>query len=124
LEPPDWIAQAPDDAWRARSRRRSIPDHRRSIANSPGGANVAAGMDITRARVLSQVLLSLVLPIPMVALVRFTASRKVMGEFAHSRPINALAIAATGFVCLLDGILVLATSGLPIPFVGAAGEDR
>jgi len=40
---------------------------------------------------------------PMVALVWFTASRDVMGEFANTRLTNALAIAATGFVCLLNG---------------------
>ena len=67
---------------------------------------------------LSQVVLSLVLPIPMVALVRFTASRDVMGEFANTRLTTALAIAATGFVCLLNGILLLTTAGLTIPLAG------
>ena len=59
--------------------------------------------------------MSLVLPIPMVALVWFTASRDVMGEFANARLTNALAIAATGFVCLLNAILLLAIAGLAIP---------
>jgi manganese transport protein len=67
--------------------------------------------------VLSQVVLSLVLPIPMVALVRFTARRDVMGEFANTRLTNALAFAATGFVCLLNGILLVAIAGLAIPTV-------
>ncbi len=92
---------------------------RRLVVMVPSFAVVAAGMDITRALVLSQVVLSLALPIPMVALVRFTASREVMGEFANHRLVNALAIAATGFVCLLNGILLLAIAGLPIPFAGA-----
>jgi manganese transport protein len=92
---------------------------RRLVVMAPSVAVVAAGMDITRALGLSQVVLSLVLPIPMVALVRFTASREVMGEFANSRLINALAIAATGFVCLLNGILLLAIAGLPVRFAGA-----
>jgi hypothetical protein len=72
-------------------------------------------MEITHALVLSQVVLSFVLPIPMVALVRFTASRDVMGEFANTRLINPLAVAVIGFVCLLNGILLLAIAGLPIP---------
>ena len=72
----------------------------------------------THALVLSQVVLSLVLPIPMVALVRFTARRDVMGEFANTRLTNGLAITATGFVCLLNGILLLAIAGLAIPFAG------
>jgi manganese transport protein len=92
---------------------------RRLVVMAPSLAVVAAGMDITHALALSQVVLSLVLPMPMVALVRFTASREVMGEFANSRLINALAIAATGFVCLLNGILLLAITGLPVPFAGA-----
>jgi Mn2+/Fe2+ NRAMP family transporter len=53
----------------------------------------------------------------MVALVRFTASRDVMGEFANTSLTNALAVAATGFVCLLNGILLLAIAGLALPAV-------
>jgi manganese transport protein len=88
---------------------------RRLVVMAPSFAVIAAGMDITRALVLSQVILSLVLPIPMVALVRFTARRDVMGEFANTRLTNALAVAATGFVCLLNGTLMLAIAGLAIP---------
>jgi manganese transport protein len=91
---------------------------RRLVVMAPSFAVIAAGMDITHALVLSQVVLSLVLPIPMVALVRFTASRDVMGEFANTRLTNVVAVAATGFVCLLNGILLLAIVGLPIPFTG------
>jgi manganese transport protein len=83
---------------------------------APSLAVVAAGMDTTKALVLSQVVLSLVLPIPMVALVRFTASRDTMGEFANTRLTNALAVAATAFVCLLNGILLLTIAGIAIPF--------
>jgi manganese transport protein len=91
---------------------------RRLVVMAPSFAVVTAGMDVTHALVLSQVVLSLVLPIPMVALVRFTARRDVMGEFANTRLTNALAVAATGFVCLLNGILLLAIAGLGIPFGG------
>jgi manganese transport protein len=90
---------------------------RRLVVMAPSFVVVAAGMDITHALVLSQVVLSLVLPIPMVALVRFTARRDVMGEFANTRLTNALAFAATGFVCLLNGILLVAIAGLAIPTV-------
>jgi manganese transport protein len=91
---------------------------RRLVVMAPSVVVVSAGMDITHALVLSQVVLSLVLPIPMVALVRFTARRDVMGEFTNSRLTNALAITATGFVCLLNGILLLAIAGLAIPIAG------
>ena len=79
---------------------------------------VAAGIDITHALVLSQVVLSLVLPIPMVALVMLTANRAVMGDFANTRLTNSVAIFAAVFVCALNGILLLATAGLPIPLLG------
>src|SRR6201997_2372965 len=91
---------------------------RRLVVMAPSFAVIAAGMDITHALVLSQVVLSLVLPIPMVALVRFTARRDVMGEFANTRLTNVLAITATGFVCVLNVILLLAIAGLTIPFSG------
>jgi manganese transport protein len=92
---------------------------RRLAMMAPSFAVIAAGMDITHALVLSQVVLSLVLPIPMVALVKFTASREIMGEFANTCLTNALAVAATAFVCLLNGILLLAFAGLAIPFAGS-----
>jgi manganese transport protein len=91
---------------------------RRLVVMAPSFAVVSAGMDVTHALVLSQVVLSLVLPIPMVALVRFTARRDVMGEFANTRLTNALAVTATAFVCLLNGILLLAIAGVGIPFGG------
>jgi len=46
---------------------------------------LAAGVDSTQAPALSQMILSLVLPVPMVALVLFTSRRDVMGEFASGR---------------------------------------
>src|ERR1700741_1301995 len=90
---------------------------RRLLLMAPSFVAAAAGIDITHALVLSQVVLSLVLPIPLVALVRFTASRDVMGEFANTGLTNALAVAATAFVCLLNGILLLAIAGLALPAV-------
>ena len=91
---------------------------RRLVVMLPSFAVVAAGIDITHALVLSQVVLSLVLPIPMVALVRLTANRSVMGEFANTRLTNAVAIAATAFVFVLNAILLLGIAGLCIPLAG------
>jgi manganese transport protein len=67
---------------------------RRLVIMMPSFAVIIAGIDITHALVLSQVVLSLVLPIPMVALVRLTAKRDVMGEFANTRLTNAVALVA------------------------------
>jgi hypothetical protein len=41
-----------------------------------------------------------------------------MGEFANTPLTNALAVAATGFVCLLNAILLLTIVGITIPFSG------
>ena len=84
----------------------------------PSFAVIIAGMDITHALVLSQVVLSLVLPIPMVALVRLTANRYVMGEFANTRLTNAVAVTATVFVSGLNAVLLLGIVGLGIPLSG------
>jgi manganese transport protein len=91
---------------------------RRFVVMLPSLIVVAAGIDITHALVLSQVVLSLVLPILMVALVMLTANRAVMGDFANTRLTNSVAIFAAVFVCALNGILLLATAGLPIPLLG------
>jgi hypothetical protein len=38
-----------------------------------------------------------------------------MGEFVNTRLTNVLAVAATGLVCLLNGLLLLAIAGQMIP---------
>jgi hypothetical protein len=85
---------------------------RRLVVMMPSFAVIIAGMDINHALVLSQVVLSLILPIPMVALVRLTANRDVMGEFANSRLTNAVAVTATVFVSALNAVLLLGIVGL------------
>jgi manganese transport protein len=64
-------------------------------------------VDATKALVVSQVILSFVLPVPLIALVLFTASRSVMGGLANSRALSALAIAATTIVLGLNALLLL-----------------
>ena len=43
---------------------------------------VAMGVNATDALVVSQVVLSIALPLPMIALVIFTGRRDIMGDFA------------------------------------------
>jgi manganese transport protein len=64
---------------------------RRLVVMAPSFAVVPAGMDVTRTLVLSQVVLSLVLPIPMVALIRFTASALIRRVFGNSPNTSRLA---------------------------------
>lgn len=99
--------------------RRRIPIWlRRLVTMAPAFVVVAMGVDPTRALVLSQVVLSIALPVPMVALVIFTSKPEIMGGFANSALIRRLAILGAGVVLALNGVLLAQTFGLPIPFLG------
>ena len=63
--------------------------------------------DATKALVISQVVLSFVLPVPLITLVMFTGSRRVMGGLANSRTLGVLAIAATAIVLGLNRMLLV-----------------
>ncbi|MEZ5931984.1 MAG: Nramp family divalent metal transporter [Alphaproteobacteria bacterium] len=85
---------------------------RRLVTMIPAFVVVALGVNATDALVLSQVILSLALPVPMIALVLFTRSRSIMGAFANGRLTNMLAIAGAAIVLLLNVILLLQTFGV------------
>src|SRR5262245_28272260 len=87
---------------------------RRVITMIPAFIVVALGVNATQALVLSQVVLSLVLPVPMIALLVLTARRDVMGEFANRRLTNVAAILAAIVVLLLNLLLLLGVAGVPI----------
>jgi manganese transport protein len=91
---------------------------RRLVTMAPAFVVVALGVNPTQALVLSQVVLSLVLPAPMIALLIFTARRDVMGSFANSRLTNAAAVAAALVVLTLNVVLLLLTAGVPLPGLG------
>ena len=84
----------------------------------PAAAIVAIGVDSTQALVLSQVVLSLVLPVPMIALLILTGRKDVMGAFANRRPVRLLAFAATMVVLALNGVLLVQTCGITVPGLG------
>jgi manganese transport protein len=91
---------------------------RRLVTMVPAFAVIAAGVDATRALVLSQVVLSIALPVPMLALVHFSRRRDIMGDYVASRLTGNLAIGAVGIVLMLNLVLVGAALGLPVPFFG------
>jgi len=94
---------------------------RRLVTMVPAFVVVALGVDSTKALVLSQVVLSFVLPLPLVALVLFTRRRDLMGEFANTRLMDLAAMAGAALIVLLNVVLLLQTFGLPIPGVPAGG---
>lgn len=82
---------------------------RRLITIIPAFIVVAMGYDATTSLVASQVVLSLALPIPLIALCYFTASKKIMGTFANSKILNILAIIGTIIILGLNFVLIYQT---------------
>ena len=82
---------------------------RRLVTMAPAFVVVALGANATNALVMSQVVLSLALPLPMIALLIFTGRRDIMGAFANSRFTAALAIAGTAIVLALNVVLIVQT---------------
>ena len=79
---------------------------------------VALGVDATQALVMSQVVLSLVLPVPMIALLVLTGRRSVMRAFVNRRLTHAAACLATVLVLALNFFLLLQTFGLSVNLIG------
>jgi len=84
---------------------------RRGVTMAPAFVVVALGVNATEALVVSQVVLSLALPVPMLALLYFTRQRRVMGDFASSNTVHALAILAAIIVLTLNTVLIVQTLG-------------
>jgi manganese transport protein len=91
---------------------------RRLVTMIPAFVVVALGVNATQALVLSQVVLSLVLPVPMIALLVLTARRDVMGDFVNGRLTNVAAVAAAIIVLSLNVLLLLQTAGVALPLIG------
>ena len=94
---------------------------RRLVTMAPAFVVVALGVDATRALVLSQVVLSLVLPVPMIALLLLTRRRDLMGSCASGFPTMAATTTAAAIVLMLNLLLVLQIVGVPLPGLNAAG---
>jgi manganese transport protein len=68
---------------------------------------VAMGFDTTHVLVLSQVILSFALPLPLITLILFTNRRSVMGEFVNGRLTGAAALAGTAVILALNVVLIV-----------------
>ncbi len=84
---------------------------RRAVTMVPAVIVVAIGVQPTDALVMSQVVLSLVLPVPMIALFVLVRRPGVMAGFAIGRGLQALAAVATVIVLALNAILLLQSFG-------------
>ncbi len=88
---------------------------RRLVTMVPAFVVVAIGINTTQALVVSQVVLSIALPLPMITLVIFTSRRDIMGAFANNPLTNVLAVVGATVVLLLNVVLISQTFGVHVP---------
>jgi manganese transport protein len=88
---------------------------RRLVTMLPAFVVVGLGVDSTQALVVSQVVLSIALPLPMIALLIFSSRTDIMGPFVNSKLTNAAAIVGATIVLVLNAFLIAQTLGVPIP---------
>ena len=82
---------------------------RRLVTMLPAFIVIALGVEPTKALVLSQVVLSIALPLPMISLIIFTSRTDVMGAFTNRAATRTLAILATAIVLGLNAVLIYQT---------------
>lgn len=85
---------------------------RRLVTMIPAFVVVAIGYNATDALVLSQVVLSLALPIPMIALLHFTSKRTIMGIFVNKKLTIMIAALSAAMVLFLNFLLLGEVFGL------------
>jgi manganese transport protein len=86
---------------------------RRVVTMVPAFVVVALGVNATNALVISQVILSLALPLPMISLIIFTSRTDIMGAFANSMLTRVAAVTATVLVLGLNVVLIAQTLFYP-----------
>ena len=94
---------------------------RRLVTMLPAFVVVALGVNATNTLVVSQVVLSIALPLPMIALLIFTGRRDIMGDFTNGRITRMAALIGTAVVLVLNFFLIAQTLGLEIPGLSSAG---
>src|SRR6202044_1316395 len=88
---------------------------RRLVTMIPAFVVVWFGVNSTNALIVSQVVLSIALPAPVIALILFTRRKDIMGAFANSRLTNVAAVAGAFLPLPLNAILLLQAFGGAIP---------
>jgi manganese transport protein len=94
---------------------------RRLVTMLPAFVVVGLGANATNALVMSQVVLSIALPLPMIALLIFTRRSDLMGQFANGRLTNLIGIVGTILVLSLNVILIMQALGVPIVAMAPVG---
>jgi manganese transport protein len=84
----------------------SIPVWARRLITMVPAFIAALSFNTMTAMILSQVVLSLVLPLPMIALVVLSSRKSVMGDFVTGKRTAFVAIAATVLIVILNVVLI------------------
>jgi manganese transport protein len=93
---------------------------RRLVTMIPAFIVVGMGANATSALVISQVVLSIALPVPMIAVVLFTRRQDIMGTYANGHLTTAAAVLCTAIVLALNAVLLAQIFGVPIPGLSAS----
>ena len=88
---------------------------RRLVTMIPAFVVVWLGVNSTSALIMSQVVLSIALPAPVIALLIFTSRKDIMGAFANSRLTNIAASFAAVVILTLNAVLLLQAFGVAVP---------
>jgi len=88
---------------------------RRLVTMLPAFVVVGLGVNATKALVISQVVLSMALPLPMIALLIFTGRRAVMGAFVNGRLTRVAACIGAAVVLALNALFIAQIFGVAVP---------
>ncbi len=83
----------------------------RLINTVPTTLAILAGLDPLLILVYSQVALSLMLPLPLLPLVKFTRDRNIMGVFTNGKLTTIFSIIFVGIILSLNGVLIYISFG-------------
>ena len=75
----------------------------------PTSIAISLGTNPLLLLVYSQVVISLMIPLPLIPLIYYTSRKKVMGQFVNRRVITALALLTAGVIVGLNGVLLYTT---------------
>jgi manganese transport protein len=87
----------------------------------PALVAIAIGLDPTRTLVISQVILSFTLPVPVITLIIFTKDPKIMGSLANRPLTTVAATVCAAVILLLNLVLLYETFGGPLLGAGVGG---
>jgi manganese transport protein len=87
---------------------------RRLVTMIPTIVVIAIGVNTLQALVISQVVLSIVLPVPVAALLYFSGKPSVMGELVNRRGTTVLAVLCGALILVLNLVLLLQILNVPL----------